>query len=181
MSNDTSTQIFTIQTTLGTLTAEPARADDLDLVMEIASDAARWLQARSIRQWRYPFLQEDWDEMAACIAAGDVYLARLGNGPAVGIFRFEWRDDELWHDDRNTAGYVHSLAIRDAARGHRIGAAILEWCKDYLRARGKTLMRIDCVADNPRLNQYYRDLGFTYRGQVDDDGYVASLFEMELC
>ncbi len=170
-----------MQTPVGALTIRPARPEDLDLVMGILSDACRWLHARGIQQWPDPIPPSEWQVMALTIAAGDVYLAFLPDGRAVGTFRFQWRDQELWGEDSSRAGYIHDFAIHDSVRGNGVGTAMLEWAKEHFRSQGKQFLRLDCVAHNPGLNRYYRKLGLTYRGQVDDgDGYVASLYETAL-
>ncbi len=162
------------------ITMQPAQPEELNTVMDILDDAARWLHSRGIKQWPYPTPPSEWPRMARHIATGEVYLARLEDGRAVGTLRFERKDPELWHDDAGIAGYVHDFAIHDSVRGQGIGAAMLEWAKGHIRARGKQLLRLDCVANNPALNRYYRDIGLTYRGQGHDRNYIGSLYEVAL-
>jgi RimJ/RimL family protein N-acetyltransferase len=115
------------QSSLGALTIERAPPDELSLVMEIIDEAAAWLHARGItEQWSSPMSQAAWDRMASRIADGNVFLARLPDGQAIGTLRFDWRDDELWRDDPEGGGYVHSFAIRNGARGHGVGAVMIE-------------------------------------------------------
>ncbi len=42
---------------------------------------------------------------------------------------------------------------------------------------GKRYLRLDCMAENPALNDYYRRAGFSYRGERRGDGWAASLYE----
>lgn len=161
------------------LTMQPAKPEELKAVMEILDDAARWLHSRGIKQWPYPTPPSEWHAMTRHIATGEVYLARL-DGRAVGTLRFKWSDAKLWHDDAGIAGYIHDFAIHDSVRGQGVGAAMLEWAKEHIRARGKKLLRLDCVAHNAALNRYYRNVGLQYRGQAQDGNYVGSLFEVAL-
>jgi GNAT superfamily N-acetyltransferase len=168
------------QSSLGALTIEQATPDELSLVMEIIDEAAAWLHAGGItEQWSSPMSQAAWDRLASRIADGNVFLARLPNGQAVGTLRFDWRDDELWRHDPEGGGYVHSFAIRNSARGHGVGAAMLEWAKQHVRERGRKYLRLDCWGANKRLCEHYSELGFTYRGTVYDDDGPNAMWEIE--
>ena len=101
-------------------------------------------------------------------------------GRAIGTLRFEWSDPYLWPHDPDDAGYVHSLATRNSVRGHGIGAALLEWAKEHVRARGRSRMRLDCWGNNAALCAYYERLGFTFCRQVEHPRFCANLYEMLL-
>ncbi len=160
------------------ITLQQAQPEELNLVMDILEDAARWLDSRGIKQWPFPLPESEWRAMARHISTGEVYLARRPDGRAVGTLRFKWSDPKLWHDESGVAGYVHDFAIHDTVRGCGIGAAMLEWAKAHVHARGKEFLRLDCLADNAALNRYYLNVGLQYRGRVQDGNYAASLFEV---
>ena len=42
---------------------------------------------------------------------------------------------------------------------------------------GSEYLRLDCVADNEAMNDYYRRSGFGYRGRVVVRGLAVSLYE----
>jgi len=170
------------QSSLGALTIEQATPDELSLVMEIIDEAAVWLHARGItEQWPSPMPQAFWDKIGMHIAQGNVFIARLSEDQAVGVFRFEWCDAQFWGPDSDSGGYIHSFAIRPSAHGCGIGAAMIEWAKGYVRAHGRKYLRLDCWGANKRLCEYYSELGFTYRGTVYDDDGPNSLWEIEVC
>ncbi|WP_205127044.1 GNAT family N-acetyltransferase [Paenibacillus ginsengarvi] len=82
--------------------------------------------------------------------------------------------------DDGEAGYVHRLVVARSYGGRGIGGELLDWAADYIRERGKRWLRLDCMADNERLNVYYRGAGLRYVGRVDRKRFSASLFEREL-
>jgi hypothetical protein len=43
----------------------------------------------------------------------------------------------------------------------------------------KQFVRLDCLASNGRLRQYYEEQGFSYRGEVTDQDYAAVLYEID--
>ncbi len=175
--------LSTIQSALGLLTVDPARLEEIDLLIEILAETAFWLQARGIAQWQWqwpppPGLR---DKMADKIEQGDVYLARAAsNQYAIGALRFEWQDVELWHDANGEAGYVHSLAVRPHLHGHKLGETLIEWAKTHVRSRNRNCLRLDCVASNVALRNYYAKLGFRYCGEATHKSFTAALYEIEL-
>jgi GNAT superfamily N-acetyltransferase len=83
-------------------------------------------------------------------------------GAAVATLTLSW-SDVLWPDD-GRAGYLHRFATRQAGTG--LGAALLHWATDAVRARGRDRLRLDCPAENGALRGYYERAGFVHRGDV---------------
>lgn len=106
-----------------------------------------------------------------------VYTAGVAK-KRLGIARFTW-SDPYWPDD-DSAGYVHSMAIRTEMHGQDLGGAILQWAAKKAQKRGKAYFRLDCLASNDRLRRYYESHGFIYRMAVTDRDYVAALYEKEI-
>ena len=82
-----------IASAIGSVEIRQAVADDLDDVLDILSEAARWLASRGINQWRIDGFPRDL--IAGDIQRGEVYVAR-GAGRAIGTFTLQWRDDLFW-------------------------------------------------------------------------------------
>jgi len=157
--------------------AQPA---EIALVMDLVTEVCAWLADRGIQQWSSPPGPEVSRLLAREIAAGEVYLAQLSGAGAVGMLRFEWRDTELWPHDPAGGGYVHSFLVRPGYHGQAIGAGMLSWAADHVRARARRYLRLDCVADNERLRRYYERIGFRCQGVASYAGYTGALFELDL-
>ncbi len=166
-----------LDTSAGTVTINRAGPADLDAVMELLEEAARWLQRRGIDQWpawlpRQPVVE--------AIERGEVYLARLDGQPAGTLIlrpALQWPDTAIWGEVPDDAAYVHSLAVRRAFAGRGLGRQLLDWAAGMASGAGKRYLRLDCMAENPALNDYYRRAGFSYRGERRGDGWAASLYE----
>lgn len=154
-----------------------AETSDLDTVLSILEEAARWLASRGIDQWRPGTFSEE--RIADRIGRGEVYLAVLG-GRAVGNVVLQWSDEETWGDAPDDAGYVHGLAIRRALAGRGLGRDLLRWAEDRAAAAGKQYLRLDCAAQNRTLNEYYTRAGFRFRGRTSVWGLEVSLYEKEV-
>ena len=63
------------------------------------------------------------------------------------------------------AGYVHRLAV--PRRGTGQGQRLLGWAAQQVTDRGRSHLRLDCVATNGELRRYYERLGFAYCGDTE--------------
>lgn len=167
---------------IGPIHIVQAQPDDLPVILEILAEAAYWLAEQKIQQWSYPPPPGFANFMHRQIEQGDVYLARLvADGSAVGTLRFAWQDSDLWSDSTGTeAGYVHSLAIRPQLHGNQLGETLLKWAKEHVRRCNRRYLRLDCVATNRRLRQYYTQAGFHPWGEAIHGDFTGALFEAEL-
>ena len=78
----------------------------------------------------------------------------------------EW-DRHIWGEDASESSlYLHRLALHPATMRKGLGANLLTWITQ-LAANGQKNLRLDCVADNPRLNQFYQRNGFHLLGTTD--------------
>ncbi|WP_051580941.1 GNAT family N-acetyltransferase [Pseudonocardia acaciae] len=148
------------------------RADehDVDKVLAVLNDAARWLHERQILQWPERF---EPHKVLPGIAAGHTWLAERGDEP-LGTLTLTWTDP-LWTAD-GRAGYVHRLAGRRDARG--LGARLLAWAGEQSLRHAREFLRLDCVTTNHRLRAYYERIGFSYRGDVEFPARDARLIRL---
>lgn len=162
-----------LQTPLDAVILAPAEGSDADALLALLEEAARWLTARGIDQWRPgifargPLLDE--------IAAGERFVARW-DGVLAGTLRLCWDDPATWGTQPPDAGYVHGLAVARTFAGRALGRALLDWAARAAADAGKTTLRLDCVAHNAPLRAYYQRAGFTVCGEVDG----GTLFERRL-
>jgi ribosomal protein S18 acetylase RimI-like enzyme len=150
-----------------------AGPEDVGKIVDILSEAARWLSARGIDQWPDPFPRE---RVAALVRRGDFHLARL-NGEAVGTLALLWSDATFWGARPEDAGYVHALAVRRTWAGRGLGSQLLAWAGEQVAAAGREYLRLDCRAENRALRRYYERHGFEPRGEVAVDEFTSALYE----
>ena len=164
----------------GPLNIASARLEETDEALALLDDSARWLEANGIRQWHAPTPEQIRAWWRRAVERGQVFLARRASDPrAVGVFRIQWADPELWEEDGGSAGYLYGLAVRPDLHGQRIGEQMLDWAQRYFAESGRRVLRLDCRADNPKLRGYYERLGFVCRGEQPREGYSLALYERE--
>ena len=151
-----------------------ARLADLDAVVSMLEEAARWMVRRGIEGWTPDGLSRE--RIAVLIESGEMYLAVLDGRPA-GTFALQWSDRETWGDVPDDAGYIHGLAIRREFEGTGLGREMLRRAEQMVSRSEREYLRLDCVADNEALNEYYRRAGFDYRGRAVVRGLAVALYE----
>jgi ribosomal protein S18 acetylase RimI-like enzyme len=150
-----------------------AGPEDVDEIVAMLSMAARWLLARGIRQWPDPFPR---GRVEPLVRRGDFYLASF-DGELAATLALLWSDPAFWGEQPDDAGYLHALAVRRTHAGRGLGARLLDWAEAEVVARGRTYLRLDCLAENDALRRYYQAPGFEPRGEVEVDDLVALRFE----
>jgi ribosomal protein S18 acetylase RimI-like enzyme len=145
----------------------PAAPEDLSLLIGFRDEAARWLAARGIDQWREPWPTEDLMEegMRRSIRAGESFIVWEEDGtPAATITVDRWANPDLWTPEEaaEPALYAHKLTVARAYAGRRLGAELLDWAGARAAAAGDRWLRVDVWTTNEQLQDYYRRLGFTH-------------------
>jgi GNAT superfamily N-acetyltransferase len=145
----------------------PAAPEDLSLLIAFRDEAARWLAARGIDQWREPWPTEDLMEegMLRNIRAGETFIVWNDDGaPAATITVDRWANPELWTPEEaaEPALYAHKLTVARAYAGQDLGAELLDWAGARAAAGGDRWLRVDVWTTNQDLQRYYLRLGFTH-------------------
>jgi GNAT superfamily N-acetyltransferase len=151
-----------------------ARREDLGQVLAILSEAAGWLEARSVHQWP---LEMPGGLVLPGLEAGQCHLAWDG-GAAVGTLTLQDSDERLWGVRPADAFYLHRLAVRRSHRG--LGRRLLEWAEAATQRSGRRFLRLDCQSENPAIRLYYEGAGYLRRGEVVTPRWSATLYERDL-
>jgi GNAT superfamily N-acetyltransferase len=156
----------------------PAKPEDLETVLGILDDAAAWIIGQKLPSVWKPgeFSREAFLEQ---ISRAEVHVG-LVDGNAAGTITLQWRDLVFWGEQQPDSGYVHKLAVRPAYAGQRIGLEMLKWAEAAAREVGKRFLRLNCLAADRKIRDYYERAGFLYKGDVVRPRAVAALYEKVL-
>jgi ribosomal protein S18 acetylase RimI-like enzyme len=155
-----------------------AQQGDLEGVLEILEEASRWLSSKGLEtQWLpSPAFRQT---IKNNIERGDVYVVKDVEG-TVGTITLQWSDEKFWGDLPPDSGYVHKLAIKRSYGGKRLGLRMLQWAEAKARVEGKRYLRLDCLASNKTIRDYYEKAGFVHVRDTLAPGWRASLYEKNL-
>ncbi|MFD4763862.1 GNAT family N-acetyltransferase [Streptomyces sp. NPDC058439] len=139
-------------------------AEDTDLatLVRLRDDAACWMLAQGITgQWQPGQLDED--HFRKTMVSGEVWLAEA-DGRVAGAWELWWEDEDAWGPQPPVAGYVHRLMVDRSSAQPGTGRFLLHAAERRVAAAGRAFVRLDCLADNTRLNAYYLNAGYRVVG-----------------
>jgi ribosomal protein S18 acetylase RimI-like enzyme len=139
---------------------------DFEAVNTILMDAASWLKSRDIHQWSFFLTPQGVDFVRHRIATAETYLIHDPTDDAIATFTLQWKDEEIWGPRGldNQAGYIHGLAVARRAAGNGLGKMMLDRASMMIAQNNRPLARLDCMAENPPLCDFYRRAGFVDLG-----------------
>ncbi|WP_246187587.1 GNAT family N-acetyltransferase [Ornithinibacillus caprae] len=140
-----------------------ATYEDLDHVLQLLQQAAKWLQTKNTTQWDYYIHDLDGNkaEVIESIENGTTYIVEK-EGKVIASVTLEdspneW-DCDIWGDKAHDSDvvYLHRIVVHRDLKGRNIGETLMEWAKGYVKEQQKKYVRFDCLASNKGLNDYYQ-------------------------
>lgn len=132
--------------------------------MSLRDSLARWQQKQSILQWSPGEITID--QVIEQIGLSEWWISVIGQKVLAAV-RLTESDELIWPDRNPTAAYIHSLMVDRSLAGRGFGQKILAWAERKIHAHGCSVARLDCVATNQNLRNYYANLGYRECGVVD--------------
>jgi GNAT superfamily N-acetyltransferase len=154
---------------------------DVDAILSIHADANERPRALGMDMWAWARTPAGKQIVARRIDEGSFYLGEHLGEP-VAIIRIAYEDVEIWGEAGadGRAGYLHSLAVVRKLAGQQIGKMLLHWAEPCVAEAGKEFLRLDCMAENPKLCAYYQRAGFSDRGIGHDEKYSWQRWERKI-
>ncbi|OJG73243.1 hypothetical protein RV12_GL000650 [Enterococcus quebecensis] len=159
---------------------------ETQIVMSILKETAEWLKDRGSNQWSEVLQGEDKHELAKAVEREEVFFFYNNENELVGMVA-AWKKPTTW-DKLLWAGYglhpnsryIHRVIIRPVYRGKGYGKELLSALK--IRFEGEAdMLRLDCLASNHKLVQFYGENEFTNIGSsMDSNGLEFELFSFYL-
>jgi GNAT superfamily N-acetyltransferase len=164
-----------MQTNFQVRLAEP---EDANHVINMLKKIAQWMQNNEIHQWQYLLMGGDDDEIKASISKKETFII-LNDKGIVGTFTLsphqsEWDQQIFGIDTEPDSLYLHRLAIAPEFMGNGLGSDIVKWIHANVKSN-KLYLKLDCVADNIKLNHFYKENGFEYIGETDNHSKYQKL------
>jgi GNAT superfamily N-acetyltransferase len=152
-----------------------ATLEDIDAVSEILSEAAAWLEQKNMVLWRETEIGTT--AIARDLKLGLFYIA-VCEGVAAGVVQFQLEDLAYWPDiDQSDSTFLHRLAVRRSFAGGNVSTQIFQWAIDRTQDLGRHFLRLDCMADRPRLRSIYENFGFKYHSDRQVGANLVARYE----
>ncbi|REK75586.1 GNAT family N-acetyltransferase [Paenibacillus paeoniae] len=164
------------------VTARLAFEADESHICELMLSVASWLRSKGSGQWGKLLDGHDDHDLNGAIKRGEVVLfiaddvQDLAGAIILQQQPSEW-DRRLWGMElKDTAVYLHRLTVNRRYAGQGLGKDIMDWVESGMGYANKDRIRLDCFASSDKLNAFYTECGYAYRGETN--GY--SLYEKML-
>lgn len=155
--------------------ASIAGANDEKEIQATIYNIAVWLKSLGIPQWSKVLEGEDSHNVPGAISRGEVIVFRseqTGEVAAACILQQQpsdfdyglWGKNDPHHD---TSVYLHRLVVNRKFSSLGLGPRILAWIEDGVRFEGKDRIRLDCIAWNIKLNEFYVRSGYEFLGETN--------------
>jgi GNAT superfamily N-acetyltransferase len=161
-----------------TFSVRQATLNDLSTVSDILTEAAVWLEQKNMVLWQQEHIS--LPAIGQDIELGLFYIA-FYEGIAAGVVIFQTEDLVFWPDiSQSDSAFLHRLAVRRKFSGGLVSKMLLQWTVERSRELGKHFLRLDCVADRPRLRSIYENFGFRHHSDRQVGDYFVARYEYAL-
>ncbi|WP_423410097.1 GNAT family N-acetyltransferase [Heyndrickxia sp. MSNUG] len=160
-----------------------AAKEDTNDVIAFLKKIAQWMENNKINQWQYLLSGGDDEEIKEAILHKETFIL-LKEDNVIGTFTVSSRQSEWDHhvfgfDFNSESLYLHRLAISPENMGKGLGKEIIDWIHKNVKTE-KKYIKLDCVAHNRKLNQFYKDNGFEYIGEKDQHSKYQKPFTNQI-
>ena len=152
---------------------------EFDIVLDVLHENAIWLLSKGIFQWPLDWLESIRTEIKASIDSDLFYAAEIGNKLAA-VIEIRSAPEEIWQNDEAEALYIHKLAICRKYAGSGLGQNIITLIKSKAKRQDINYLRLDCVAHNNKLREYYESCEFKLKGIVEAGEVNLALYEHKI-
>ena len=156
-----------------------AKPAEFESVFCILRENARWLFAKGILQWPLDWLESIQSEIQSSIDSGLFYVADIDQKIAA-VIELKSEPEELWENDESPCLYIHKIAISRQYSNKGLGLNMLDFSQSQAIEKNAKYLRLDCVAHNKQLRNYYESYGFNLKGVVESGKINFALYEYKI-
>lgn len=154
---------------------------DFPQILTFLKLAATKLQLKKVDQWKQWLspAEEDIYWVNEGVENDEFFFVEIEN-QLVAMFRLSKEDELYWGKQSEDARYIHSLVVHPEHSGKRIGHQVIRKVIQELKQDNIPYLRLDCVANNEKLCNYYEQQGFKKAGKREIKNFTYKLFELKL-
>lgn len=154
-----------------------ALEEDIKNILKLIKLRCDWLEKNNIEQWGDWYYKElyNMDYFLKTMKLHKLYVVKNKN-ELIGLFLIK-NNDELWKDNEE-AYYLHHFITKVGYNG--VGEEILNFINALALKNNIKYLRLDCVKNNLKLNDYYSNHGFTKVGDGEIEQYSYNLYQKKI-
>ncbi|RAJ27744.1 L-amino acid N-acyltransferase YncA [Gelidibacter algens] len=137
-----------------------SKMDDIDAIFKIYDDATAYQKTVTDKHWRgfeRTLVEKEINE--------NRHYKIMEEDEIGGTFLIAYNNPVIWEDmGADNAIYLHRIAIKSSFRGRAYTKKIVTWAIDLANDNKKSYVRLDTHSGNEKINTYYKNCGFTYKG-----------------
>ena len=153
---------------------EVAREDELEEFHNIIISRCKWLEEKKVNQWKVTSYPIKYDINYFRKHLNKLYIIK-DDKDVLGGFLLKDADEKYWSDSTLVnAYYIHHFATKLNTNG--LGKRLILFAINKAKEDNKEYLRLDCVAENIKLNNYYKKMKFKNVGMKEKE----NLWQIEL-
>ena len=157
---------------------ELAKEENLEEFHNIIIYRCKWLEEKKINQWHPTSYPVRYNINYFREHINNLYIIK-DDKELLGGFLLKDADERYWSDSNDVnAYYIHHLATKPGVKG--LGRLLILFAINKSKQDKKEYLRLDCVAHNKKLNEYYQELGFKYSGVIQIKNWSENLWQIKL-
>ena len=149
-----------------------SKTEDIDAVFKIYDAATAHQKKVAKKSWRgfeRSLIEQE-------IAEKRHFIIKENEAVAC-TFVLTFNDAIIWKEaNLQPSVYLHRIATNPDFRGRNYVKKIVDWAVNYAKENQKLFVRLDTHSGNERINEYYTNCGFTYKG-ISEIEWTADLPE----
>lgn len=152
-----------------------ATESDINDIIYVIKQRCDWFKKNNIDQWNeiYYLRKYNFKYFTNMVHTNNLYIA-TENDEIIGVFLLKTEDKPYWKDNKK-AYYIHHFATKLQHSG--TGIKMLKFIEDLAKENGVNYIRLDCLNENTKLNDYYQKNGFIKKGEGKINYYHFNLWE----
>ncbi len=147
-------------------------------VISILRKSAEWMLSKGIVQRPLDWLDSIESELILSVKSGNFYFP-IYHGEPVGVVEVLTAPEKIWKYDSSPSIYLHKLAIKRENAGSGVGVSVIKLLTSWASKNKKRYVRLDCVASNIKLRNYYESNDFKLKGIESNELVELALYEKQ--
>ena len=154
-----------------------ANLEDINKIYNLYVERVNWFRENNIKQWDNYLDLHPLEEFIDIVLNKRLYVVTK-ESEIVGAFEIKYINQDFWSDDNNKTIYIKKLISKIGEKN--IGNYVINYIKDLATYQKLKSIRLECEANNIKLNKIYDEQGFKFVGYVYKNDIKYSLREYTL-